>query len=84
MAIMLGFALILFPFGLLAFVLLMGRVERPLSHRNGEEEIARFLDAANREELNTFVQEGTDSALRRFRNRLRPSRLRKGWRRAAS
>jgi hypothetical protein len=29
-----------------------------------------FLDTANREELNTFVREGTDSALKRFRQRL--------------
>jgi hypothetical protein len=81
---MIGFALILFPFGLLAFVLLMGRVERPLSHLNGEKEIARFLDTASREELNTFVAEGTDSGLRRFRSRLRPARRRKGWRKAAN
>jgi hypothetical protein len=81
---MLGFALVLFPFGLLAFVLLMGRVERPLSHLNGDQEIAEFLDTASREELNTFVEEGTDSALRRFRNRLRPNRRRKGWRKAAN
>jgi hypothetical protein len=79
---MLGFLLILFPFGLLAFVLLMGRVEQPLSQVNGEKEIVRFLDSANREELNTFVEEGTESALRRFRKRLRPARHRKGWRKA--
>lgn len=81
---MVGFALVLFPFGLLAFVLLMGRVERPLSQYNGEKDIARFLDTANQAELDTFVQEGTESALRRFRNRLRPNRRRRGWRRAAS
>ena len=79
---MVGFALVLFPFGLLAFVLLMGRVERPLSRYNGEREVARILDTANREELDTFVQEGTDSALRRLRNRLRPSRRRRTPRKA--
>lgn len=67
---MVGFALLLFPFVLLGFVLLMGRVEEPLRQVAPEREIESFLDSANREELDAFVREGTESALTRFRNRL--------------
>jgi hypothetical protein len=82
-SIMIGFTLLLFPFVLLGFVMLMGRVEEPLSHVSVEREIEDFLETANKSEMNAFVNEGTDSALSRFRNRLRPRR-RKGWRRASS
>ena len=71
---MIGFLLLLFPFVLLAFVMLMGRVEQPLSQIAVERQMEHFLDDANPEELDTFVREGTDSALSRFRLRL-------GWRR---
>jgi hypothetical protein len=74
-AIMIGFTLLLFPFVLLGFVMLMGRVEEPLRQVNDEREIETFLDNANRAELNAFVREGTESGLRRFRNRLHPNRL---------
>lgn len=73
---MIGFALLLFPFVLLGFVLLMGRVEEPLSHVAPERDIEQFLEDASRDELNTFVSEGSESALRRFRQRLGVSRLR--------
>ena len=78
-----GFLLLLFPFVLLGFVMFMGRVEAPLNEigRQNDRQIEQFLDEANRDELNAFVREGADSALRRFRNRLRPRR-RRGWRRA--
>jgi len=33
--------------------------------------VVDFLDHANRDELDTFVREGTESALTRFRSRLR-------------
>lgn len=81
-ATMIGFALLLFPFVLLGFVLLMQRVEEPLSEIAVEREIEQFLDDASPEELETFVNEGTDSALHRFRTRLGLPRLRRGWRRA--
>lgn len=77
---MIGFLLLLFPFVLLGFVLLMGRVEEPLSQVAAEREIEQFLDEANRQELDTFVREGTDSALSGFRARLGIGRLRRGWR----
>jgi hypothetical protein len=67
---MIGFVFLLFPFVLLAFVMLMEKVEEPLSQVAVEREIEHFLDDANAEELDTFVNEGTDSALTRFRARL--------------
>lgn len=74
---MIGFALLLFPFVLLGFVMLMGRVEEPLSQIAVERQIEQFLDDANPEELDTFVREGTESALSRFRQRLGLGRLRR-------
>jgi hypothetical protein len=81
---MIGFALLAFPFLLLGFVLLMGRVEEPLTQIAVERQLEHFLDDANPAELATFVREGTDSALRRFANRLGLGRVRRrGWRRSA-
>ncbi len=74
---MIGFTLLLFPFVLLGFVLLMGRVEEPLAHVAPERDIEQFLEDASPSELNTFVREGSESALRRFRKRLGVSRLRR-------
>lgn len=67
---MIGFGLLLFPFVLLGFVLLMGRVEEPLSQVAPEREVETFLESANDEELDHFVREGTESALSRFSGRL--------------
>ena len=78
---MIGFTLILFPFVVLGFVLLMERVEEPLSHLPNERDIEQFLDTANNSELDTFVREGSESALRRFRSRLGLGR-RRGRRKA--
>jgi len=80
---MIGFALLLFPFVLLGFVMLMGRVEEPLTQIAEERDIEQFLDDANADELDAFVREGTDSALSRFQARLGLSRLRRGWRKAS-
>jgi hypothetical protein len=74
---MYGFLVLLFPFVLLGFMLLMGRVEEPLSQVAVERELEQFLDDANSDELDTFVREGTDSALSRFRQRLGFGRLRR-------
>jgi hypothetical protein len=71
---MAGFLVLLFPFVLMGFVLFMERVEEPLNQVANEHDIEQFLDDANSSELDTFVREGTDSALARFR-------LRIGWRR---
>jgi hypothetical protein len=67
---MIGFVFLIFPFVLLAFVLLMEKVEEPLNEIAVEREIEHFLDDANADELDAFVTEGTDSALTRFRTRL--------------
>jgi hypothetical protein len=68
---MIGFLVLLFPFVLMAFMLGMERIEKPLTRSAVEREVENFLDNANPAELKTFVSEGTDPALRRFRRRLR-------------
>jgi len=67
---MIGFLVLLFPFLLMAFMLVMERIEAPLTRSAVERDVEDFLDHANPEELDAFVREGTDSGLRRFRNRL--------------
>jgi len=73
---MIGFLVLLFPVVLLGFLLVMERVEQPLDRVAVERDIEQFLDDANAEEIETFVREGTDSALTRFRQRLGFGRLR--------
>jgi hypothetical protein len=68
---MIGFLVLLFPVLLMAFMLVMERIEEPLTRVADERDVVEFLDHANRDELDTFVREGTDSALTRFRSRLR-------------
>ena len=63
--------MLLFPLLLMAFMLIMEHIEEPLPRVADERDVVEFLDHANREELDTFVREGTDSALTRFRSRLR-------------
>ena len=62
---------LLFPLLLMAFMLIMERIEKPLTRSAPERDVEDFLDHANPDELDTFVREGTDSALSRFRSRLR-------------
>ncbi|MCW2525929.1 MAG: hypothetical protein JWM76_789 [Pseudonocardiales bacterium] len=80
---MAGLLVLLFPLVLLGFLLFMGRVEEPLSRVATERKVERFLDEASPSELETFVREGTDSALRRFTERLRFGRRRNGTRKRA-
>jgi hypothetical protein len=68
---MIGFLVLLFPFLLMAFLLIMERIEAPLTRVADERDVQEFLDHANPDELDAFVREGTDSALQRFRTRLR-------------
>lgn len=63
--------MLLFPLLLMAFMLIMEHIEEPLTRVADERDVVEFLDHANREELDTFVREGTDTALTRFRSRLR-------------
>jgi hypothetical protein len=67
---MAGLLVLVVPFLLLGFALFMGKVEEPLRREETERDVETFLDEANPEELDTFVTQGTDSALRRFRDRL--------------
>ena len=64
-----------FPLALLAFLLLMERVERPLRVDGGGEQLATFLDTARAEEVDTFVSKGLSVALDDYRRRRRLSRL---------
>lgn len=68
---MIGFLVLLFPILLMVFMLVMERIEEPLTRVADERDVVDFLDHANRDELDTFVREGTDSAMTRFRARLR-------------
>ncbi len=63
--------MLLFPVLLLIFMLVMERIEEPLTRVALERDVEDFLDHANPEELDTFVREGPDSAVSRFRSRLR-------------
>jgi hypothetical protein len=49
----------------------MERIEEPLTRVAHERDVEEFLIHANPDELETFVREGTDSAMDRFRSRLR-------------
>ena len=71
---MIGFLVLLFPVLLMAFMLIMERIEEPLTRAAAERDVEEFLDHANPEELDAFVREGTESAISRFRSRLRLGR----------
>ncbi len=68
---MIGFLVLLFPVLLMIFMLVMERIEEPLTRVALERDVEEFLDHANPDELDTFVREGADSAMSRFRSRLR-------------
>jgi len=72
---MIGLLVIFFPFVLLAFMLLMERVEGPLRQVAVESQVEEFLDEARPDEIDTFVREGFPAALERFWSRRRLSRL---------
>jgi hypothetical protein len=68
---MIGFLVLLFPLLLMAFMLTMERIEKPLTSSAPEREVEDFLEHANPDEMATFVKEGIDSGILRFRGRLR-------------
>ena len=72
--IMAGLLVILFPFVLLGFMILMERVESPLRTVAVEDRVEEFLDEARPEEMDTFVREGFPAAYERY-GRRRLSRL---------
>lgn len=71
---MIGFLFLLFPVLLLLFMLGMERLEEPLTRVAVERDVEHFLDQADASELDTLVREGADTAVWRFRGRLRRQR----------
>ena len=74
---MIGFLVLLFPVLLLIFMLVMERIEEPLTRVALERDVEDFLEHANPEEFDTLVREGPVSAIARFRTRLRLFRRRR-------
>jgi hypothetical protein len=70
-----GLLVVFFPFVLLAFMILMERVENPLRTAAVERQVEQFLDDADAEDLETFVREGFPAALERYSGRRGLSRL---------
>jgi hypothetical protein len=81
---MIGFLVLLFPVLLLVFMLVMERIEEPLTRVALERDVDDFLENANPDELNTLVREGPVSAMSRFRARLRLRRRRARQQEAAA
>ena len=63
---LLPLVVLVFPIFLLAAMLLMERVERPLRVDEVSVQLETFLTNARPEELETFVSEGYASALDRY------------------
>lgn len=63
------------PFLLLALMLGMERVERPLRVDSVSEQLETFLDTARPDEVETYVSEGFAPALERYWRRRRITRL---------
>ncbi len=68
---MVALSVILFPPLLIAFLLVMERVEEPLRRPAGPREVAEFLDGATAGEVDTLANSGIRRALSRFRRRKR-------------
>lgn len=66
---------LLLPVGLLALMLGMERVERPLRVDSVNEQLEQFLETARPDEVETYVSEGFAPALERYWRRRRLSRL---------
>jgi hypothetical protein len=72
---MTGLLVVFFPFVLLAFMIVMERVESPLRTVAVDDQVEKFLDEARPDEMDTFVREGFPTALDQFGRRRRLSRL---------
>jgi hypothetical protein len=68
---MVSFSVILFPPLLIAFLLVMERVEEPLRRPAGPREVAEFLNTATPGEVDTLATSGVRRALGRWRRRRR-------------
>jgi hypothetical protein len=63
---------ILFPPLLIAFLLVMERVEEPLRRPPSAREVSEFLDSASAGEVDTLAHSGIRRALFRWRKRRAP------------
>lgn len=61
---------VLFPFGLLLFLLFMEKVEAPMRRSNDPEEVRRFLDHAKQEDVDNIIAGGLRKAMDRWRGRI--------------
>lgn len=68
---MVALSVILFPPLLIAFLLVMERVEEPLRRPASPREVGEFLDTANADEVDTLATSGIRRALARWRRRRR-------------
>ena len=68
---MVAFSVILFPPLLIAFLLVMERVEEPLRRPASPREVSEFLDTATPGEVDTLASSGIRRALLRWRRRKR-------------
>ena len=66
---------LLLPLLLLALMLCMERVERPLRVDSVSEQLESFFETARPEEVETYVSEGYAPALERYWRRRRLTRL---------
>ncbi len=66
---------LLFPLLLLALMLAMERVERPLRGQSVDADLEAFLESARPEEVEAFVSQGMAPALERYWKRRRRARL---------
>jgi hypothetical protein len=65
---------ILFPPLLIAFLLIMERVEEPLRRPLAQGEVSKFLDTASPDEVDALSQSGIRRAMSRWRRRRRRAR----------
>ncbi|SFK89893.1 hypothetical protein [Geodermatophilus ruber] len=68
---MVALIVILFPPLLIAFLLVMERVEEPLRRPTGSREVAEFLTTATPGEVDTLTTSGIRRAMSRWRRRRR-------------
>ena len=71
---MVALSVILFPPLLIAFLLVMERVEEPLRRPIGPREVTEFLNTATPGEVDTLASSGIRRALLRWRHRRRSGR----------
>ena len=71
---MVALVVILFPPLLIAFLLVMERVEEPLRRPTSAREVADFVDTASAGEVDTLTHSGVQRAMGRWRRRRRVKR----------